>query len=352
MAVPEIIPSEDGWDLYTLSDAFQKREPVQHIAESRANALFAVPSVNMVVGGSGDLKSMLLADLLVSVASGQPWLTPFPNGVADEFKTLQGPVAWLNQDNPTWAVHERFQALARARGLTEKAPLYYWSHPNPALLATNGAHMGKLIERLQFLEVHLLVVDCLQTVKDGSTDENSELMVAVVRAFRPLSELCQCAVILVHHVNKLGGYRGSSSIENMLDLMLIIERAKGSPDIAITAGKVRAADVKPFGASFKYEHKLGSRELHSAKFYGLKIDDGDAQAELVEAILDHLKVHPSSNQTEIVTAMKEADFCCPGRNEIRDLLGQLISKGILSKSSGPKNSTIYRLNERFQCSTL
>ncbi len=66
----QILPYADSWQAYTLADAYQARPPIQYIA----GALFEVPSLNIVYGAPGTLKSFLLQDLAVCVAAGQEWL--------------------------------------------------------------------------------------------------------------------------------------------------------------------------------------------------------------------------------------------------------------------------------------
>ena len=73
-AQPENELPEDAWRAYTLADAYQERPPVEYIT----GKLFELPSLNIVYGAPGTLKSFLLQDLSICVAAGQPWLAPAP----------------------------------------------------------------------------------------------------------------------------------------------------------------------------------------------------------------------------------------------------------------------------------
>ena len=64
----------DPWKIYTLADAYEPRPPVEYLV----GGLLAVPSLAIVYGPPGCLKSFLMADLAASVAGGLPWLPPSP----------------------------------------------------------------------------------------------------------------------------------------------------------------------------------------------------------------------------------------------------------------------------------
>src|SRR2546428_10824599 len=65
----------DPWPLFTLADAYQPRPPLIYVVEG----LFPLPSLSIVYGAPGTIKSLLLADLAICVASGLPWLPPLPH---------------------------------------------------------------------------------------------------------------------------------------------------------------------------------------------------------------------------------------------------------------------------------
>ena len=118
-AVPEEPPA-DPWKAFTLADAYQARPPVEYVT----GRLFEIPSLNIVYGAPGTLKSFLLQDLAVCVASGQDWLTPAPwQGSGRGIITKQAPVIWLDFDNGTRRTHNRFEALGRARNLPAETPI-------------------------------------------------------------------------------------------------------------------------------------------------------------------------------------------------------------------------------------
>ena len=77
------------------------------------------PGLVCIYGAPGDLKTMILMDMAVCVASGDAWLDPLPEvGTGGSYTVEQGPVLWMDMDNAIDRLQERFGALCRARELT------------------------------------------------------------------------------------------------------------------------------------------------------------------------------------------------------------------------------------------
>lgn len=336
----------DAWQVFTLSDAYQERPPVEYIAAG----LFALPSLNIVYGAPGTLKSFLLADLAVCAASGQPWLSPaaWVNGNhARSIPTRQCPVMWLDFDNGRRRTHDRFGALGRSRLLTTQTPFYYYSMPSPWLDAGDKTSVSGLLARMQEREVKFMVVDNLGVVA-GDADENSGEMVAVMSEFRQLAEETGAAIVLIHHQRKSSGapgragdsLRGHSSIEAALDLALLVEREELADTISIKATKVRGADVLPFSAVFTYEDRPDG-ELHTARFFGIAADDNRSGAAIEREILAHLG-SSTLNKSDLVRVVK-GSLADVGINRIRDRIDRLAATGQILVSNGKNNTEkLYR----------
>src|SRR5690606_12673875 len=101
------------WNIRTLTDAYRPRPPVEYLVEG----LFPTPSLNIVYGSPGTLKSMVLADMCICVAAGLPWLMPITTNQGNTFGVTQAPILWIDLDNGARRSDERFEALARSRDL-------------------------------------------------------------------------------------------------------------------------------------------------------------------------------------------------------------------------------------------
>ncbi len=331
----------DPWQVFTLHDAYQERPPVEYTA----GMLFAKPSLNIVYGSPGTMKSMMLADLAVCVAAGIEWLPPasWINGnLARGIPTRQCPVMWLDFDNGRRRTHDRFAALGRARDLPPDIPLYYYSMPSPWLDGSNKASVSELILRMLDRGVGFLIVDNLGVVS-GDADENSGEMAHVMSEFRQLGEETLAGVVMVHHQRKSTGInsragdtlRGHSSIEASLDLALLVQREELSDLISVKATKVRGDDVLPFSAVFTFEHDRYG-ELYKARFFGVAAEDNRSGAAIEREILQALD-GASLNKTELTRAVKET-LSDVGINRIRDMIDRLAASGKLYVSTGKNNT--------------
>src|SRR5690606_1388399 len=110
-----------GWEVRSLHHARQERPPLVYLVDK----LIPLPSLTIVYGAPGSLKSMLLSDLCCCVAAGTPWLAPMPGDSVKPgltLKTTQAPVLWIDYDNGVRYVDERFDALSKAHGLSPDDP--------------------------------------------------------------------------------------------------------------------------------------------------------------------------------------------------------------------------------------
>lgn len=330
------------WKIYTLADAFAPRPALQYAVDG----LFALPSLTIIYGAPGTLKSMLLIDLAVCVVGGIPWLPPLPGRPGTGRAATQSAVLWADLDNGIRTMHERIGSMSFARDLQETAPLYYVSMPVPWLDALNFASVSQLIQLAQALGVQLIILDNLCTIS-GRADENSAQMGTVMSNLRRLSEDTGAAVCVIHHQRKSNGtlgragdtLRGHSSIEAAIDLALLIEREENSSDIELKATKVRGADVLPFGATFTYKHRPDTRELVEAKFFGMEVEDLTSDTAIRRTVLELVTANTGINKGDLVIAAKaELDV---SKTRIRGQINKLVSQGKLSTISGTHNAILY-----------
>jgi hypothetical protein len=294
---------------------------------------------------------MLMCDLAASVAAGEPWLPPPPKKPGNvQRATTQAAVLWADFDNGPRTMHERVEAVCRARDLSEDAPFYYVSMPTPWLDASDFDSVLEFAGIVERLGVKLVIVDNLRDVS-GKVDENSAEMGNVLSHFRRLAEDTRSAVVIVHHQRKSSGFtgragdalRGHSSIEAALDLALLVEREEYADSVKVTATKVRGADVYPFGALFTYEHKPGTAELAKARFFGQEVEDLTSDPAIRRAILEEVKTDPGINKGTLTDAVKERLGGEPGLHRIGQQIDHLAADGKLAMKVGAYNAHCYRI---------
>ena len=336
---------EAGWKIYTLADAYEPRSPLQYVVEG----LFSLPSLSVVYGAPGTLKSMVLVDMCACVAAGLPWLPPREGtGDATAIKTLKSPILWCDFDNGKRRTDERIDAIGKAYGVPKETPLHYVSMPSPWLDMSSKEAADEMIDRVLTLGAKLVVIDNLGVVS-GSADENSAQMSQVMAHCRRLPEETGSAVILIHHQRKSNGnnaragetLRGHSSIEAALDLVLLVEREERSNEVKMKSTKVRGNDVPPFGATFAFKHKPDTDELAEARFYGVAVEDVLSSAAIHRAILSALdgKEVNKGNLTKAV----QGRLSKVGVNRIRDHIDYLADDGKIDMTNGPGTAKLYSL---------
>lgn len=342
-------PPADPWQAYTLADAYAERPPLEYLAGN----LFQLPSLSIVYGAPGTLKSLLLQYFTVRIANGlrclpaAPW-QPINHNTGFEVKPA--PVMWIDFDNGNRRTHNRFEALGRASNAPATAPLTYYSMPAPWLSATQPESIGSLSARIKAAAAKLVVIDNLGNVS-GDADENSAAMGTVMAQFRRIAEETTSAIVLIHHQRKGANnptsragdaLRGHSSIEAALDLALLVEREDYSDTINIRATKVRGADVLPFSAVFTYEGKPDSDELETALFYGVEAEDTKSNLALDRALLAQLAELGECNKTALVRATKKiaAEI---GINRIRNRIDWLANENRIKATAGDRTERLYSL---------
>lgn len=360
---PKAESTDDGdpepellWKLRSLQDAYQPRPPVKYLIDG----LLPCPSLDIVYGGPGSLKSMMLADMAVCVAAGSPWLEPFAFGKSGvTIPTTQAPVLWIDFDNGVRRTDERFDAFGKARDLPSDIPLHYVSMPTPWLDASDPQMVTQLADLIRIIGAKMVVVDNLGLIT-GGVEENSAKMAQVMGNLRWLCEMTESAVVIVHHQRKSGGQndkgirkgetlRGHSSIEAALDLALIVERKDGEDSIAIIPTKVRGyREHDIIGAQFVFSHVEGTKDLASARFYSTEVvrketkdimsvetvikmilyrEGGMVQKYLVDAVRDKMAAEPGGS--------------APGINKVRGIIKEMFDRGDITAQGNGSERVYY-----------
>lgn len=337
----------EGWQVYGLAEAYKERPPIEYAV----SGLFSMPSLSIVYGAPGTLKSMLLVDVAMCVAAGEPWLPPLPEK-QDEVtprSTVQSPILWVDFDNGKRRTDERIEAAGRVRGLPEATPFHYVVMPYPWLDGGDPISVDYLRRCVDGIGARLVVIDNLGFVT-GDIDENSAAMTQVLASFRRVAEGSEAAVILVHHQRKSTGFsgragenlRGHSSIEQSLDLALLIERKEHADTVELKSTKTRDVDVLPFGAMFTFAHKPGTSELATMRFYGIPIVDLKSDKAIRTAIREAIGETSGVMKSALKTAVKE-QLPEVGINRIGDNIDYLVAEGEILVATGKGTAKHYTL---------
>lgn len=335
----------DGWR--TLHDAYLEKPPRQYLV----GKMLPLPSLSILFGNPGSLKTLLLMDLAMCVVSGQDWLPGLNNMPdADPFACARAPVLWIDIDNGFDRLERRWLALGKAHNVSEDEPLRYTSFPNPPFLANSAESIQWLIHAVIESGARLVILDNLGTIS-GAADENSAEMITVMSGLRQVAENCGVAVVVIHHKTKGkaqrrgDALRGHSSIEGAIDLGLMVEREDGDDSITLWSTKSRDSVIEPFCAMWTFDRDKDD-ELVSGMFYGLgrpEKSSGTAN-KARDAILQVFNA--GMTQSHIVDAVKNCHQI--GRNSTLSALNTLVREQILRAETGGARNTVCYYPGRLQ----
>lgn len=189
--------------------------PVQDIELTPVNWLIRgvleLPSLAVLWGDPGSYKTFLAIDFMCSVAFGLPW---------NDRNVTQGQCVYIcGEGAPT--VKLRFQAWAVHHHVSELKNIYVT--PEMDLFDLEFCkHAVRMIEA-QGVKPVFLVIDTL--ARNSTADENSikELSILTGHA-SAISKHFGCCVLIVHHANKSGGFRGGSNLLGNSDTFIKAKR--------------------------------------------------------------------------------------------------------------------------------
>jgi hypothetical protein len=177
-----------------------------------------------ILGGHAKVcKTHLAAELALAVASGHPALGRLP-------VSSSGPVLFYGAEDALPMLRERFEDLAKARGLSlDHIPLFLLDVPT--LRLERPEHLERLRAAVKNIQPRLLVLDPL--VRIARLDENSAADVSqLLGSLRTMQRDFDLALLLVHHARKSKApnpgqaLRGSSDISAWSDTNLYLFRKK------------------------------------------------------------------------------------------------------------------------------
>ena len=329
-----------GWR--TLKDAYIEKPP----REYAVGGIIPLPSLCILYGSPGSLKTFLLMDMVMCVISGKRWLAGLQtlNEKVESFETLQAAALWVDVDNGFDRLERRWSALGRAHGVDENCPLHYTSFPTPPFFANDDESVNWLIGAILAAGAKIVVIDNLGTIS-GGCDENSADMIGVMSGLRTVAETTGCAIVVVHHRNKNqdqkrrgNALRGHSSIEGAVDLALLVDREDGDDSVTLWSTKSRDAEVLPFCAIWTFDAD-DTGQLLRGQFYGMgKPEKAESTAEQAKDFIRSEFISGTS-QSGIVSMMRNNHQI--GRNATISALNALVRERVLRTETGPKNSLLY-----------
>jgi hypothetical protein len=309
------------YTLRSAEDALTPRPPLDWIV----GKLISRGSVNIFYGEPGAKKTYSLLSMAVCVACGKPWL---------EFETTSCKVLIIDEESGENRLSIRIAHALRGELAEGDIPLQYISLAQFKLDDKNDQYLFHAL--VEETGAELVIIDALADIMTG--DENSKQETQpVLNALRIVAEETNAAIIVIHHANKLGGYRGTSAIKASVDLLTLITSEDGKDYINFKSEKNRDGEAISWAAKAKWLEDafyLSSVERQAKK---------QVLSKSQEYVIRYLTEHGPSPLPEIMAA---ADCCAPGtaRNAVFSLVPMDVVKRTNPEASGNAPS-IYALSQ-------
>lgn len=210
-------PSEARFKLDTAAAMLSKPEPaIEWLIEN----IWVDKSRGLLAGNPGVGKTWLALDMLISVASGQPFLGQYP--------VKQGAVLLVEEESSELNLSRRLHSLARARGLKDS------DLTNLYLLTRQFTKIPKDLKELFHvmagLDIKLVVFDSLRRFHHCDENSSSEMQ-EVLDGFAKLNVMTEASIVLIHHLAKNTDFnkplferlRGSSDLWAWRDCLIGVE---------------------------------------------------------------------------------------------------------------------------------
>jgi len=285
------------------------------------------PCVALLYGAGGDGKSMAAWTLAKHVATGTPFVIR-----GQHVPVQQGPVLLLNGDQPLVEMQEQLQEVEMPADA-------------PVILRTDWslqayARFRKLMQKVQ---PRLVVIDSLIGCSGGRAfDENkSDFATPLYWLTRNNGVLFPAATILIiHHANKTGGFRGTSAIRDAVDETWCLKRPTDK-QLEQTGRDARLVTIEK-SRSGRGGTSLILRQEADLTFslsdWTLEADPADTTpSSVMDRVLQRLRVvYPSSMTREQLNA----DPLCGGSVvAIRKATQRLVKRGLISVSEQVSRKT-------------
>lgn len=246
---PAVEAINPRYTLHWADEALDDIPPIDWVVDE----LFARGSVSLIVGAPATKKTYSMLDCAVCVAMGDVWLGKL---------TQQGMVLVIDEESGDRRLKRRLKRLLRGHELGPGVPIAHTSLEMFNLLSSPADY--KYIDGLMAqTKPALVIIDALADVMPGGDENSVKDTHPVFQKLRSLAEKHNCAILVIHHATKQGGYRGSSAIAGAVDLMLMVDSEKGQTSIVFRTEKSRDTEPQQFGGQIIFDETMGTVRLIS-----------------------------------------------------------------------------------------
>lgn len=179
-------------------------------------------SVILLAADGGTGKTTLLYNLSKSIALGQEW---------SGFPVVKGKVLIVSTDEPSHDTKEKLKTIdysAVPRGAVQF--IRFWKF----------GQIDQLEDEIRRMEPSLVIIDSLTSTTAGaSADRTSSSAGDCLYLLRDLAEKFECSFVILHHLNKLGDLRDSTTYRDNVSEAWKLSRDESSGDFTLEYPKSR-----------------------------------------------------------------------------------------------------------------
>jgi hypothetical protein len=336
-------PLKNHRSIYSAADALKPPPQPEWCVQN----LLPSPSLAVLVGAPGSKKTYLALDLAVATALGQEWLG---------FKTQQSPVLYIDEDAGLPQLHARLNSVLAGHKAPPKTPVHFTSLAGFDLRHPPDAQA--ILDSARKLSARLIIVDSLSSFLRGPSVNSLSVVFPVLFQLRRLAEQAKAAVLVLHHTNRTGDFRGSSIIAVCADLMLQVNSAAKDPQLNLQAMKSRFVPPPPFGGQAHFQTTPEGHEsfhLTPAPYKEPASDEAKVAEALLfvkqdparikrhstgVALMQTMQYYPSMSTKQILGVLSGSD---PGH--VRNVISELMIAGLIIRADdgGPGKAATYKL---------
>jgi hypothetical protein len=189
--------------------------PVPWIAEP----LLARGHLTLLVGREGRGKSLLAMAAAAGLLAGE--------SVAGLDVPAPASVMLVDAENSVGELHRRLHCLGIGPDLAADRLAIF---DGTQLDLGKPDHLTALADEVRAIGPDVLVIDSMRSTWTGKENDSDAAGPHLDRLRGVIARDLDVAVLVLHHSNKAGAYRGSTAIGASVDLLYVLERVEGDPD--------------------------------------------------------------------------------------------------------------------------
>jgi len=290
--------------------------------------LLPCPGTVMIHGAGGDGKSMSAWTIAKHVARGIPFSVR-----GDLVPVKAGPVLILNGDQSEVQVQQQMRDLEFRR-----------TDPVTVVMGWDLNWYYRFVKLIEKHKPKLVIIDSITGCSRGSAfDENKKEFASPIYwlANNNGRLFPACTILLIHHANKTGGFRGSTAIRDAVDEVWGLRRPTPQ-QVAHTGSNARLITVEKSRTGrdgSKLLMKLENDLTFSLVDY-VESDGNEGPATVVDRVLQRLRaVYPRA----LTRSDLAADALCGGSvTAIKKATQRLVSRGLVAAVYEAPERTSYQ----------